>query len=88
MPKVVEALEDHQPCEGRIDAGNAGLVAPVAGDDAGDEGAVAIVIPGLAIALEEIPADDVVDMPLVVVVDAVVGNLFGLRQSLSESMFL
>ena len=55
MAEIVDGLEDHQPGE-RIDPGHAVLVVPAAGDDAGHEGAVAVVVPGLVVAVEESPS--------------------------------
>src|SRR5262249_20320053 len=54
-----------------IDAGDADAVVARRPDDAGDVGAVARVVHRVVVVVVEVPADYVVDVPVVVVVDAV-----------------
>ncbi len=64
----------HPPASAAVprDAGHADAVVAARGDDPGDAGAVAEVVGGLVVALDEVPPAPVVDVAVAVVVDAVV----------------
>src|SRR5262249_29703084 len=62
-----------------VDAGHADAVVPLGADDPGDVRAVAVVVVGIVVVGNEVPAVDVVDEPVVVVVDSVAGDFAGLR---------
>ncbi len=71
-----EKLERHEAAAPG-DADESGGVVAVGGDGAGAVGAVAVVVVGIAVARVGVEAVDVVDHAVVVVVDAVAGDLGG-----------
>ena len=73
MAEIVDRLHHHDTGK-RVDPRHAVLVFPACGDDAGGHGAVAVIVPGLVVIVEEVPADRVVDIAVVIVVDAVAGD--------------
>jgi len=61
VAEVVDRLESHQACE-RIDTRDACLVVPATGNQPSDESTVTVIVPRLVVAVEEIPANDVLSM--------------------------
>src|SRR5262249_24208377 len=72
----VEELERHE-ADVPIDAGDADAVVADRPDGAGHVGAVAVVVHGVAVVVHEVVAVDVIDVAVVVVVDAVAGDFAG-----------
>lgn len=63
------------------DAGDADGVVSDGGDGSGDVGAVAMVVGGVVVVVGEVPAVDVVDESVVVVVEVVVGDFAGIGEN-------
>src|SRR3546814_5342783 len=74
VTKSVERLEYHDP-RVRVDSRHAHAIAAIGGDDPGGNRAVAVMVPRLVVVSQKIPADDVVDIAVAVVVDAVARRL-------------
>src|SRR3546814_13888048 len=74
VTKSVERLEHHDP-RVRVDSRHAHAIAAIGGDDPGGNRAVAVMVPRLVVVSQKIPADDVVDIAVAVVVDAVARRL-------------
>src|SRR5262249_44576438 len=66
---AVEELQVHQ-LHFPVHAGDADAVVALGPDDAGDVGAVVVVVRGVVVVLDEVPADDVVDVAIAVLVGA------------------
>src|SRR5262249_24139846 len=71
----VEELQGHQFDAGPGNAGDADAVVAHPRDGAGDVRAVAVVVERFVVVRDEVPAVDVVDEAVAVVVDAVAGDL-------------
>src|SRR5262249_36774021 len=54
-----------------VDAGDANTVVAGGPDDAGDVGAVVVVVEGVVVVVDEVPADEVVLVAVVVVIDPI-----------------
>lgn len=76
MAEIVDRLQDHQPCK-RIDPGHSVGILPAARQDARDKRAVAVIIPRPVVVIDKIPADDVIGISVLVVVDAIAFDFFG-----------
>src|SRR3546814_6138136 len=70
VTKSVERLEHHDP-RVRVDSRHAHAIAAIGGDDTGGNRAVAVMVPRLVVVSQKIPADDVVEIAVALVVDAV-----------------
>src|SRR6185436_11058126 len=68
------------------DAGDADPVVPARGDDAGDVGAVAVVVGRVPAAVQQVDPVDVVDEAVAVVVEPVVGDLARVRPEVGRQV--
>ena len=70
------------------DAGHAHIVAAAGANDAGNMGAVPVIIHGIAGAGDGINAMDIVDVAVVVVIDAVAGNFARIVPHVRHQIFV
>ena len=72
-----EELHRHQ-LRGPVDARNTGRIVADGSDRPGDVRAVAMVVVGIAVTVDEVVPVDIVDVPVAVIVDPVAGDLSGI----------